>query len=68
MTFEEQLEKLEILSKSISDENISLDKSMEIFEEGITIALKLEKELENYEKKVKILIEKDGKTHLEDFK
>lgn len=68
VTFEEQLEKLETLSKSISDENMSLDRSMEIFEEGITLATKLEKELEHYEKKVKILIEKDGETHLEEFK
>lgn len=64
MTFEEKIERLELLSQNISDKEISLDRSMEIFEEGITLASQLEKELASYENRVKILVD----SHLEDFK
>ena len=68
MNFEEKLKELEIISQKMSTGDSSLDESMKSFEEGMKLAKELEKELENYEQKVKILMESTtGETHLEDF-
>ncbi|OQY40347.1 MAG: exodeoxyribonuclease VII small subunit [Spirochaetaceae bacterium 4572_7] len=65
MTFEDKLKKLEDISESMRGEKLSLENSIESFEIGIKLANELEKELENYEKKVQILVNGD---QLEDFK
>lgn len=68
MDFEAQLVKLESISEKMREDSLSLDKSIESFEEGITIANALEKELNKHEKRVEILLEKDGSDYLEEFK
>ncbi len=68
MNFEEKLLKLEEISEKMREDNHSLDESINSFESGMKLAKELEKELENYEKRVEILVSKDGEDHLEDFK
>lgn len=68
MKFEEKLEKLENISRKMREDNITLEDSVKSFEEGMVIAKELEKELEGYEKRVEILLTKDGEDHLEEFK
>lgn len=68
MSFEERLKKLESISEEMRNDNISLEKSITSFENGIKLAEELEKELEGFEKRVEILITKGDENHLEEFK
>lgn len=54
--FEQSLARLEEINESIKDAGLPLEKSIALFEEGLKIAKKLEKELKNVEQKVEILI------------
>ena len=55
-SFEENLKRLEELAEKLKNGEIPLEEAMAIFEEGITIAKKLEKELSRYERKIQLLI------------
>ncbi len=68
MNFEEKLIKLEEISAKMREDNNSLDESINSFESGMKLAKELEKELSSYEKRVEILISKNGEDHLEEFK
>ena len=54
--FEKNLERLEELTSDIKRQDISLEDALKDFEEGITLAKGLEKELENIEGKIQILM------------
>ena len=56
MTFEENLEKLEQLSGDIKKSDISLEDALKDFEEGIKLAAGMEKELDEIEGKIQILM------------
>ena len=56
MTFEEKLEKLEQLSGDIKKSDISLEDALKDFEEGIKLAAGMEKELDEIEGKIQILM------------
>ena len=58
-TFEEMMNKLEEISQDLENGELTLDESMEKFEEGMKLSKKCSEVLENAEKKIKILI-KDG--------
>ena len=67
-SFEELLIKLEdITNKLESEENISLDESMKLFEEGIDISKKCNKQIEDAEKKISILIKENDDIKEENF-
>ena len=70
-TFEERLEKLEEISEQIKEGDVSLEKAVSLFEEGIKLSRGLEKELSKYERKIEILINspknEDEKPDLELF-
>jgi len=55
-SFEERLARLEDLSESIRDGEISLDEALAHFEEGIKLAKGLEKDLTRIERKIQILV------------
>lgn len=67
MDFEKKLEKLEQISELMREDTLDLDQSIKSFEDGIKLAEELEKELNQFEKRVQILTEKNGEDHLEDF-
>jgi len=67
-TFEELLNRLEeVNTKLENEENISLDESMKLFEEGIEIAKKCNKQIEDAEKKISILIKENDEVKEENF-
>ncbi len=55
-TFEENLAKLEQLTEDIKRSDISLEDALKDFEEGIKLASGMEKQLEQIEGKVQILM------------
>jgi len=55
-SFEEKLNRLEIISEEMKDEGLPIDKSMQMFEEGIKIAKALQKELDKMERRVEVLV------------
>jgi len=55
-SFEEKLERLEELGDEIKKSDIPLDDAIKAFEEGIKLARALEKDLENIESRIEILM------------
>ena len=60
--FEESMEKLEKIVKSLESENKSLEKNIQLFEEGLSISKKLQEHLETAEKKIEMLDVETGNT------
>ncbi len=54
--FEEKLTRLEEINEKMKEDEVTIDKSMLLFEEGIKIARVLQKELDKMERKVEMLI------------
>ena len=65
--FEEQMEELEEIVKELESGNLSLEESVSKFEEGIKISKECNQTLEEAEKKITILLNKDGQMEEEDF-
>ena len=66
--FEEMIEDLEAISKDLESGRLSLDDSVKAFEQGIEISKECSKILEDAEKRISILIEKEDDIVEEDFK
>ena len=60
LSFEDNMENLEKIVLELEKGNLNLDDSISKFEEGIKISKKCNKMLEEAEKKITILLEKDG--------
>ena len=65
--FEESMKKLESIVNELENGNLNLDESVEKFEEGMKIAKHCNTILEDSEKKITILLEKDGELKEENF-
>ena len=65
--FEESMSKLEEIVTELEKGNLSLEESVEKFEEGMKISKQCNKILEDSEKKITILLEKDGNIEEENF-
>lgn len=65
-TFEENLEKLEVIVKNLESGNIPLDDAIENFNEAMKLAKLCDDKLKNAEEKVNSILNKNGK--LEEFK
>ena len=65
--FEESMKKLETIVTELENGNLNLDESVKRFEEGMKIAKQCNTILENAEKKITILLEKDGELKEENF-
>lgn len=65
--FEESMKKLEEIVVELENGNLNLDESVSKFEEGMKIAKQCNGMLENAEKKITILLEKDGELKEENF-
>ena len=55
MSFEEALARLEEIVGEMDSGKAELDKLLELFEEGTTLVRKCKKELDNAEKKIKLV-------------
>ena len=65
--FEESMKKLEGIVTELENGNLNLDESVKRFEEGMKIAKQCNTILEKAEKKITILLEKDGELKEENF-
>jgi exodeoxyribonuclease VII small subunit len=67
-SFEASLDELEKVVKELEAGNLPLERSLELFEKGMTLSEVCRKQLENAETRVEILIRKDGKIQPEPFR
>ena len=65
--FEESMKKLEGIVTELENGNLNLDESVKKFEEGMKIEKQCNTILEEAEKKITILLEKDGELKEENF-
>ncbi len=66
--FERSLARLEEVVRKLESPNLSLDDAMKLFEEGVTLSRECQKQLEEAEGRVEILLKKaDGKIAAEPF-
>jgi exodeoxyribonuclease VII small subunit len=65
--FEECLQRLEGIIQELEKGEVSLEKSLTLFEEGMQISTACRKELEEAEGKVEILLRQNGKLQAEVF-
>ncbi len=66
-SFESNMENLEKIVSELENGKLNLDESITKFEEGIKISKECNKILEDAEKKITILLEKDGNVEEENF-
>jgi exodeoxyribonuclease VII small subunit len=66
-TFEESLEKLEQITQEMETGELSLEASLKKFDEGIRLADFCTKKLDEAQKRIDILINKDGVLQAEPF-
>jgi len=66
-TFEEGINELEKIVSDLESGNMTLDDSMKKFEEGMKISKHCSKLLEDAEKKITIVLEKNGELVEEDM-
>ena len=65
--FEECLERLEKIVAELEKGDVSLDRALELFDEGMQLSGSCRKELEEAEGKVEILLKRNGKLQPEPF-
>ena len=66
-TFEEDLKKLQKIVEELSSGKITLGESLKKYEEGVKIAQSCSFILAEAQRKVELLMKKDGKLNLEKF-
>ena len=62
MSYEEDIQRMEEITSRLQDSSVPLDESIKLFEEGVLIARRVEKELTEIERKVEILISEPQET------
>lgn len=67
LKFEEAMQKLELIANDLEKGDLSLEESVAKFEEGMKISKQCNDIIENAEKKITILLQKDGKIEEENF-
>lgn len=67
MNFEETMEKLEQIASELEKGDLNLEESLTKFEEGMKLSKKCNEIIENAEKKITILLQKDGELVEENF-
>ena len=66
-TFEELMKKLEDITNKLEKEQLSLDDSVKLFEEGMQTSKKCNTKLEEAEKKITILLDENNEIREENF-
>ena len=67
MSFEQAMKNLEQIAQELESGNLNLEESLAKFEEGMQLSKKCNEILENAEKKITRLLEKEGKLEEENF-
>ena len=68
ISFEEAMAKLENIVRSLESGNAPLDRSLEMFEEGVRLVRLCNGKLDAAEQKMKILVSRGGEEVLEEFR
>lgn len=66
-SFEELMKSLEEIASQLEKGDLNLEESIEKFEEGMKLSKKCNEIIENAEKKITILLQKDGEVSEENF-
>lgn len=66
-TFEQSLKELEQVVLELEKGDLTLDKAIENFEKGIQLSKACGKKLDEAEKKINVLVKKEGKIEEENF-
>ena len=66
--FEASLDELEKVVKELESGDLSLERSLELFERGVSLSETCRKQLEEAETRVEMLIRKEGKIAAEPFR
>lgn len=66
-SFEELMKSLEEIASQLEKGDLNLEESISKFEEGMRLSKKCNEIIENAEKKITILLQKDGKVSEENF-
>lgn len=67
MNFEDTIKKLETIANELETGDLNLDESVKKFEEGMKLSKQCTKMLDEAEKRISILIKKDGEILEENF-
>lgn len=67
LKFEEAMQKLETIASDLEKGDLSLEESVTKFEEGMKLSKQCNDMIEKAEKKITILLQKDGKIEEEKF-
>lgn len=67
LKFEEAMQELEKIANDLEKGDLSLEESVEKFEEGMKLSKECSNMIEKAEKKITILLSKDGKIEEENF-
>lgn len=67
LNFEELMKRLEEITNKLEKEELNLDESVVLFEEGMNLSKKCNEILESAEKRISILLEKNGELVEENF-
>ena len=67
VNFEELIQKLEEITNKLEKEQLSLDESVKLFEEGMHISKQCNSKLEDAEKRITILINDNNEIKEENF-
>ncbi len=66
-SFEECLQRLEVIVKEMERGDLPLEQSLKLFEEGVSLSASCRKELEAAEGRIEILLKDDGSLRKEAF-
>jgi exodeoxyribonuclease VII small subunit len=67
LSFEEAMKKLEGIVRKLEDGSDSLEKSLELFEEGVKLTRYCNEKLDEAEKKIEVLMKKGDRTAREEM-
>lgn len=67
MSFESALDKLEEIVELLENGEVPLEKSLELFEEGVSLVRLCNQKIEKVESSVKILLNNNGELEEKDF-
>ena len=62
LSFEQKLDKLEEISKSLQDPNTDLQKAVSLYEDGMKLANEVDEELSKIERRIEIVTSKPGES------
>ena len=60
LNFEEIMLKLENITNKLENDNLSLNESVELFEEGMMLSKKANEKLENAEKRITMILDSEN--------